>query len=184
LNFVSANDPRLVTTVIGSGVVIAKPVYSPAKYTSLASPVVLASGIEGSLIHAEALLPQHGLGVSGWLDTLNALRTDGTFTVTGSDTVYNAGTGGVTGLVPLRDPGSDSGRVSLVFRERAFWLFGTGRRLGDLRRLVRQYGRGTESVYPTGLYEGGPATYGSDVVFRPFGEQGNTAYAGCSDFGS
>jgi starch-binding outer membrane protein, SusD/RagB family len=43
-------------------------------------------------------------------------------------------------------------RVDVMFRERAFWLFGTGTRLGDLRRLVRQYGRGSESVFPTGTY--------------------------------
>ena len=69
-----------------------------------------------------------------------------------------------------------------MFRERGFWLFGTGHRHGDLRRLVRQYGLATEAVFPTGLYEGGPSTYGTAVVFIPGnGESSNPNYKGCID---
>ena len=31
--------------------------------------------------------------------------------------------------------------MDLLFSERAFWMFATGHRLGDMRRLIRQYGR-------------------------------------------
>jgi len=183
LDFVSAQDPRLLIANLGLGAIVPESVYAPTKYSSLASPVVLASAIEASLIRAEVLLPQHGGPGSAWLDTLNALRTDGTFSVSGVDTTYNPGSGNVAGLRLLSDPGSDSGRVTLLFRERAFWLFGYGERLGDMRRLVRQYSRPIESVYPHGPYEGGPGTYGSDVVFRPFGEQGTAGYSGCTNTG-
>jgi hypothetical protein len=50
-------------------------------------------------------------------------------------------------------------------------LFGTGSRLGDLRRLIRQYGRNAETVFPTGPYANGEnpnlptpiPNYGTDV---------------------
>ena len=81
------------------------------------------------------------------------------------DTIWQAGTGGVSGLAPLTDPGTAAARVSLLFNERAYWLFLTGHRQGDLRRLVRQYHRSADQVYPTGPY---PVlqlgTYGNDVT--------------------
>ena len=38
--------------------------------------------------------------------------------------------------------------VTLFFREKAFWTFGRGQRLNDLRRLMRQYGRTEDKVFP------------------------------------
>jgi len=54
---------------------------------------------------------------------------------------WSAGSGGVAELAALTDPGTAEARVDLLFRERAFWFFLTGHRQGDLRRLIRQYGR-------------------------------------------
>jgi hypothetical protein len=166
LNFLSAHDPRLTfdsSLMTASGT----PWYLPAKFEVNFSLFPIATGVEAALISAEVALATNAVT---WLNDLNALRTDGTFTVpTVGDTVYGAGTGGVAGLAPLADPGSDSGRVSLMFRERAFWLFGTGSRLGDLRRLVRQYQRSAEQVFPTGPYPNGSnlappiINYGTDV---------------------
>ena len=66
----------------------------------------------------------------------------------------------------------------MLFEERARWLFGTAHRLGDLRRLVRQYGFGQEQVFPSGSFFKGGA-YGSDVNFPiPFEEHENEALAG------
>jgi starch-binding outer membrane protein, SusD/RagB family len=63
--------------------------------------------------------------------------------------------------------------VDQVFRERAFWLFGTGHRTGDLRRLVRHYGRAAPSVFPTGVWHKG-GNYGADVTMPlPQAEQNN-----------
>jgi len=44
------------------------------------------------------------------------------------------------------DPGTQVGREDLLFRERAFWLFATGHRLGDLRRLARPALKGLRSA--------------------------------------
>jgi starch-binding outer membrane protein, SusD/RagB family len=54
--------------------------------------------------------------------------------------------------------------VDLIFRERAFWMFSTAHRLGDLRRLVKYYQRTPESVFPTGAWHKG-GNYGPDVNF-------------------
>jgi hypothetical protein len=54
----------------------------------------------------------------------------------------------------LTDPGNDADRITLLFQERGYWLFLSGQRQGDLRRLVRQYHRDRETVYPTGEYPG------------------------------
>jgi hypothetical protein len=165
----------------------------PLKFEANLSFIPLATGIEARLIEAEAAL-KAGQPAT-WLMDLNALRNSGC-TVSGADTTCSLGTGQVpsqtVGLPSLSDPETDSGRVSLQFRERAFWLFGTGTRLGDLRRLMRQYGRTQDAVFPTGAYANGhnpslPApipTYGTDVSLTlPTPQNGamitNPSYRGC-----
>ena len=63
--------------------------------------------------------------------------------------------------------------MNLIFRERAFWMFSTGHRVGDMRRLIKFYGRPAETVFPTGAWhKGGP--YGTDVNFPvPQAEENN-----------
>jgi hypothetical protein len=139
----------------------------------------LATGVEAGLIAAEAAL-QTNPGT--WLADLNALRAAAPSTYLALDSAMG----------PLADPGTDSGRVSLMFRERAFWLFGTGTRLGDMRRLIRQYGRDQSTVFPTGPYA--PThqsqlptpvpSYGTDVdLTLPTPASGivitNPSYKGC-----
>ncbi len=182
LPFVSARDPRLPTASAGQTPVGTTAVY-PLKFASTATsngPIPLTDGVEAGLITAEAALTAHD--VMGWLAALNTLRANfvalrGPYP---ADTSYHQ-------LQPLADPGSDSARVSLTFRERAFWLYGTGHRLGDLRRLIRQYGRDQAQVFPVGAYVNGTAstfrsTYGADVNY-PIGivEQGNPKFHGCLD---
>jgi hypothetical protein len=53
--------------------------------------------------------------------------------------------------------------VDQLFRERAFWMFSTGHRTGDLRRLIRQYSRAANTVFPTGQWHKG-GNYGVDVT--------------------
>ena len=131
------------------------PLYHQLKYDSEESDVVLGSGVEAQLIMAEAEL---GAG-EDWLARLNRLRAD-------------------AGLPEVADPGDRDGRVRMLFEERARWLFGTGQRLGDLRRLVRQYGYDQSTVFPTGAYAKG-GTYGTDVNFPiPFEEHENQALSG------
>ena len=85
------------------------------------------------------------------------------------------------GLGQLADPGTDAARTTLLFRERAFWMWGTSHRLGDLRRLVRQYGRAQYTVFPSGAYHKG-GSYGSDVNFPVSSdERNNPKFTGCID---
>ncbi len=172
LNFVSAHDPRLVLDTTTYQTPDGAAWRLPTKFEANLSTIPLATGIEARLIEAEAALKAGQAGM--WLTALNTLRNSGC-AIPGVDSTCALGTGHVpgqtTGLSSLSDPGTDSGRVSLMFRERAFWLFGTGTRLGDLRRLIRQYGRDQSTVFPTGPYANGnnlhlPApipNYGSDV---------------------
>lgn len=193
LPYRSDADPRTATTIsmINPNDGFADTVFYLQKFPSATTPIVLMSAVEAALVVAEGHLVAEQ---SNWLVHLNTLRTDGTFTVTGTDTTWNAGTGGVKGLRPLTDPALDpipSGktvfdvRLDLVMRERAYWLFATGSRLGDLRRLVRHYKRDAESVYPTGNYGRNGSQfnvkYGTDVVFPVPEEERdlNPHYHGC-----
>jgi hypothetical protein len=200
LDYVSSGDPRtavtrLVTNQHGYGI------FHPNKYRlpiasgapradTLAAlkgslPITLASGVEARLIEAEADLAAGG---SAWLTILNALRT-GSFTVTPdpadpaqADTAWHAGAGGVDGLAPLEDPESADARVDLLFRERAFWLFLTGHRQADMRRLVRHYGRSDVEVYPVGEYPSQVGfSYGNDVnaPVPPEESAANPHFTGC-----
>jgi len=159
LPFLSSNDPRTPHTVGGNGFDAVTPLAVLLKYTDYSTPTNLADGVEARLVEAEAAL-QAG-DVTTWLAKLNGLRAT------------------VSGLSPLTDPGTADGRVDLTFSERAFWLFATGHRLGDMRRLIRQYGRNAETVFPTGaFFKGG--VYGTDVNLPvPKDEQNNPSFTGC-----
>jgi hypothetical protein len=166
LNFGSANDPRLPVEIPTANGGLSRfdnvtPMIRFLRYNSLSAPVVHASGIEARMIEAEAALANND--ATTWLAKLNAARAT------------------VTGLTPLTDPGV-AGRVDLMFRERAMWLFMTGHRLGDLRRMVRQYGRGAETVFPTGAYHKDNLTRGTDVnIVIPISERNNPKFSGCLD---
>ena len=154
-------------------------------WTTRNDSAAITNGVEAKLIIAENLMR---LGNATFVDTLNALRTNGTTTITVNpidttkrDTTYNAGTGGVAGLRPLTDPGTQTAREDLLFRERGFWLFSRGYRLGDLRRLMRQYNRAQNQVFPSGTYIRG-GTYGTDVNFPVVqAEQNNPKFTACLD---
>ncbi len=151
-------DPRLPWEDSGDfGFDEETPLFHQLKFSSWENDTPLASGIEARLIEAEADL--NGAATE-WLTILNDLR------------------GTVAGLDDLTDPGTFDARVDLLFEERAFWLFGTAHRLGDLRRLVRQYGRAADAVFPSGaFFKGG--TYGPDVNFPiPFEELENPELSG------
>ncbi len=171
LNFVSAGDPRMPIDSSLGPTPTGTTFYYPAKFPiGGAPPITLADWIEARLIQAETRL-QAG-DAPGWLAALNALRADT------ADTH-------VTGLMPLADPNTPNTRVDLMFRERAFWMFGTDHRLGDLRRLIRQYGRAPNTVFPTGPYPVAPgasivASYGTDVTFPIAAvESANPNFHGC-----
>jgi hypothetical protein len=162
LDYVSSHDPRVRVdgTKLGAGQ-DGTPTPTINQFPSTDSPVPLASGIEARLIEAEAQLKTSD--AVSFMATLNAARTT------------------LAGLAPLVDPGTTDARVNLLFRERAFWMYMTSHRLGDMRRLLRQYSRAAETVFPTGPYLHG-GRYGPDVTLIPAqAERNNTAWTGCAD---
>lgn len=56
------------------------------------------------------------------------------------------------GLGAVTIPATAAGQVDLLFKERAYTMWLTAHRLGDMRRLIRQYGRSASAVFPSGAY--------------------------------
>ena len=142
LNYVSAEDLRVLgDSGIGSDNNTES--WFPNKYPGFESSIPTADYTEAQLIIAESEL-QAG-AFAPMVDRLHALRA-------------------AAGLPEdLAVPGDLDTGADILFRERAFWLYATGHRLGDMRRLIRQYGRDPETVFPTGDYYKGGLTYGTDV---------------------
>ena len=123
LPFTSNGDPRSqMVTVAGSAdgdgnyrSILEPPAYLSSVLRAGYYPFRLAGGVEAQLITAEAALQA---GNANWLTILNTLRQS-------------------VGLPSSSDPGTAKGRDSLLFAERAEWLYLTGERQGDLRRLLR-----------------------------------------------
>lgn len=165
LPFRSALDPRVPSTAPANALGFDSfiPWIGQAKW-GRGDSVAVATGVEARMIQAEAALAAGG----DWLGFLNTARVQAN--------------GGTAGLAPLTDPGpAGTARLDLIMRERAFWMFSTGHRLGDLRRLVRQYGRGAETVFPTGTAPKG-GNYGPAVNLPlPVDEENNPNFRGCTD---
>jgi hypothetical protein len=148
-----------------------------SKYTQFSDGVV-TTGAEARLIELESQLQA---GTQSARDAvyagLNTLRTGGApigGTSTSNVTVSALTTGA---------PTAQDAAIDLLYKERAYWLWLTGHRLGDLRRLVRIYKRGIETVFPTGqLTTPLEGTYGtSTTVTVPFSERNNPNFQGCLD---
>jgi starch-binding outer membrane protein, SusD/RagB family len=176
LPFVSAKDPRVPTSkpvkfsFDGVTLYAAQGVW-PLRDT----PVSVVNGIDARLIEAEAAYQSgnYGTPVTGTLAILNALRA----------APQTLGAVTTPAMTALTDPGSDPARLAQLFREKAFWTFGRGQRLGDLRRLIRQYSLPAAQVFPG---ENGQwfksGNYGHDVNFPvPQTELNNPNFHGCTD---
>jgi hypothetical protein len=139
--------------------------YVQQKYPARSSPSTIADGVEARLIEAEAALQTDP---NAALTILNALRSNAApFALRGYAT---------SSLPPLTLQATKAAQVDQLFKERAYWLFLTSHRLGDMRRLIRQYGRTAATVFPTGPYFKG-GTYGTDVNSPvPQREQNNPNY--------
>jgi hypothetical protein len=153
--FYSAQDPRVPATyTISNGdTVKSQDGSTPSRTTSLwnrSTPVAAVNGLDARLIEAEAKLNAND--IAGMIAILNDLRA----------TPPKLGEVQPPKMNPLPVPATKEAAVSLYFREKAFWQFGRGHRLGDLRRLVRQYGRPANQVFPEGEHFRG-GNYGPDV---------------------
>jgi hypothetical protein len=159
LNWVSAGDIR-VQGDSGLASDANTESWFPNKYPNFDASVPLADYVEAQLITAEGEL-QAG-AFSAMAQRLNDLRD-------------------AIGLGSLATPGDATSATDLLFTERAFWLYATGHRLGDMRRLIRQYGRDPETVFPTGEWFKG-ITYGTAVNLPlPRREENNPNVTGCLD---
>jgi hypothetical protein len=178
LPFASAKDPRVPAT--GSPLPALNSLRTfdgttPLVYQNIwvnrSDPIPVATGVDARLIEAEAKL--RAGDVAGMMTILNALRT--------SPQVL--GPLSVPAMAALPTPAAGDPAVVLFFREKAFWQFGRGNRLGDLRRLVRVYGKGTEDVMPTGkFHKAGGASYGVDITLPiTDNEKQNPNFHGCLD---
>jgi hypothetical protein len=174
--FFAARDPRVPATYTvsanGRDTTKAQDGKTFVRTTTLwkqTSTVSLANGLDARLIEAEARLKAGD--AAGMLSILNALRAAPPKLSEVQPAV----------LAPLADPGTADARLTLLFREKAFWTFSRGQRLGDLRRLIRQYGRTAANTFPTGEhYRGG--NYGPDVNLPvPQDEQNNPNFTQCLD---
>lgn len=176
LPFASANDPRVPMfktnpTQAEDGLT---PFYQQQIWKTRDDPIPLFSGIDARLIEAEAQLNANNF--VGMMTTLNALRTT-------SQRIGNYVVPVMPALVGV--PLTKDAATTLFFREKGFWTFGRGQRLNDLRRMIRQYGRTEDNVFPRGVFSfGGSASgvYGHDVNFPvPDGELINPEFTGCID---
>jgi starch-binding outer membrane protein, SusD/RagB family len=173
--FASAKDPRVPTTGSSTntgakGIDNATPWVGQLIWQTREAPVVLASGIDAQLIAAEARLQANDIG--GMTTILNTLR----------GSARTLGAFAVPAMAALPTPATKDAAVNLLFREKAFWQFARGTRLGDLRRLIRQYGRTQDNVFPAGTFHKENLPYGSDVNLPVTdNETTNPNFKGCTD---
>jgi hypothetical protein len=170
--FASAKDPRLPVTIPTSGAINGQDGQTYTRTTGMwqqLTPIDVVNGVDARMVEAEVAL--RAGNVTQWLAIHNALRA----------APPKLGEIQPAAMAPLTDPGTDAARVSLHFREKAFWTFSRGQRLGDMRRLIRQYGRTEANTFPQGVhYKGG--SYGKDVNLPIVtDERNNPNFHGCTD---
>jgi hypothetical protein len=190
LPYRSDADPRIRFTRTGAaggpggdvGFDRRTPQFDEQRYLDRRASVPLATGLEARLIEAENALNTGGLGAgSGYLAFHNALRQ------TPPSYILGAGAA-IPPMAVLTDPGTPAARIDQHFKERAYWLWATGHRLSDMRRLIRPlvrggYGRAENTVFPTGAYFKQSLQYdGTAVNFPvPFDEENNPNFDQCLD---
>jgi hypothetical protein len=172
LPFASANDPRVKVDRTNTKSFDTITLFDELLNWGREDAVSLVNGLDARLIEAEAQLNlKTPVGYAAMNLILNDLRA----------TPPKYGNLTIAAMPALPVPLSETEAVDQFFREKAFWQYGRGERLSDLRRLVRQYGRGSETVFPTGSFFKGGA-YGPNVSFAvPDAEKSNPNFTGCLD---
>lgn len=171
--FARLNDPRVVTEDSHQKAEDRTSEFIQVDNWGRDDPIPVVSGIDARLIEAEAKL--HSNDIAGMMTILNDLRTH----------PQVLGIFQVPAMAALPAPSDQASAINLFFREKALWQFERGYRMGDLRRLVRQYGRAQDKVYPSGTFArntvpSGP--YGTEVAFPvPDAEKTNPLFTGCLD---
>ena len=172
--FAELKDPRVSVTNRGLIAEDGHSVFWQVNNWGRDDPVPVVSGIDARLIQAEARL--QAKDIPGMMAILNdSLRLK----------PHVIGIFSVPAMAALPTPANDSVATDVFFREKALWQFERGYRMDDLRRLVRQYGRRQENVFPAGNFtrNGTPTgTFGTQVAFPvPDAEKTNPNFHGCID---
>jgi hypothetical protein len=164
--------------------------FAQVLYPTRNSPLPLATGVEARLIGAEAAL--RAGNVETFRTRLNEARA--AVQTGATQPPFSLAPISADSIAALQSAGGAAALQDLLFKERAFSLYLTAHRLGDLRRLVRQYGRTPNSVFPTNPrilpFRRNATTgvvtfaqypnYGTDVNFPvPFDERNNPQFNGC-----
>jgi len=171
LPFVSAKDPRVPTASPSSpkpfdGIT---PLKTQQIYPGRSDPIPLVSGIDARLFEAEAKMAAGDY--AGMTAILNALRAAS----------QKIGPLTVPVMPALTAPTTKDAAVDLLFRDAAFWQFGRGERLPNLRREIRLYGKTQDQVFPTGNFHK-QGVFGIDVnIPVPDAELTNPKFHGCID---
>lgn len=180
--FRSVADPRTPWVDPGAtGFDQSTELWTQLRYGSRHAFITVATGVEARLIQAEAALQAGDTGAAGqFLVQLNDPRV-----AHAADRGYFDPTGAPPIPAPMTALGtaditSAGGAVNLLFAERARWLWLTAHRLGDLRRLLRLYGK---NEFPTGPYfKVNFTNYGTDVnIPVPITEKNNPNFSACLD---
>jgi len=175
LPFASAKDPRVpvsgttIKSSLGAGFDNTTQLVTQQIWPNRSDPLPFLTGVDARLIEAEAKLQASDF--AGMTTILNALRA--------APHVLGAINSPV--MAALTAPTTKDAAINLYFREKGFWQFSRGYRLPDLRRLVRQYGRTQDKVFPNGQFFKGQ-TYQTDVNFPvTTGELANPNFNQCID---
>ncbi|MDQ3523130.1 MAG: RagB/SusD family nutrient uptake outer membrane protein, partial [Gemmatimonadota bacterium] len=169
----TAGDPRtpwnrLTPTARGFDAVT--PQFNQLKYFNRSADVPLTTGAEALYIRAEAALRAGNVAqFETFINQARGAAAQGAAVGSAAGTLgAPASSGAALPALTSAEIGTTmDARINTLFRERAYTMWLTAHRMGDLRRLVRQYGRPQNQVFPTGAYfkavQGGQ--YGSDVNF-------------------
>ena len=181
-----ATDPRTTARLKGVGFDQSTPQFDNFRFGDRKAGIPVATGVEARLIAAEAALAAND--TAGFLAALNDPRLN-----PANRSYFNPNpfdrTDTLTNPIPAlstltaTDITTAGGAVNLLFAERARWLWLTAHRLGDMRRLIRQYGRAANTVFPVGPYfKSNFPAYGVDVnIPVPITEQNNPNFTACLD---
>ena len=177
--FASARDPRVPVTgssvtpsPLGNGNDSQTPRVAEQIWTANLAAVNIVSGLDARLMEAEADLQAGNFAAMN--TKLNALRATPPAL---SPTLTPAA------MPALPAPANRDAAIDQFFREKAFWTFGRGQRLGDMRRIIRQYNRAANTVFPEGLNHNTGAPYGPGINFPiPTSEATNPNITKTTDF--
>ncbi len=188
LPYISTPDPRTPiyrrtpTTFGFDGVT---PQFDELRYWDKKADIPLATGLEARLINAEAFL--QAADTVNFLAQLNKPRASPPkYILAGVPAAPTTTPAPIAPMAALTSPANPAAAVALLFSERARWLWLTGHRLEDMRRLVRVggggYGLAANTVWPNGPYFKNGLTYGGDFNLPvPLIEQNNPNFTACLD---